>query len=140
MKLLVAALTLALPGAALAQATSDAPPTPAPAQASAPAAKSAGNTVSGLTVEGRKTPQKACASRDHACVEAVVAELKLRYPKELQKWCDTITERAAMTNILVDDLNATTGSPGTRSEAGMFYAPAVAKVACASARPQAAKP
>ena len=127
MKLVIALLAVALPAAALAQPAADAPQTPA----SAGPAKAPANTISGVTVEAAK-PQKACSSRDKACVAMVVAELKARFPNELQKWCDTVKYRAAVTNMNIDDLNGALGSPGTHSEAGQFAPPAVAKVACAS--------
>jgi hypothetical protein len=79
---LVAAL-LAAP-AALAQ------PASAPA---APAAKtpapvpSDGHTVSGVTVEAPRLPTKECNPRDRACINRVVAELRLRYPEQLKRFC-----------------------------------------------------
>lgn len=129
MRLLAAALAASL-ACASAAAAQTAPPAPAP-----PAAK-AGSTVSGVTVEGRKSPPKACSSRDKACIAAVVAELKARFPKELQKWCDTVEYRAAVTNMNIDEINGALNSPGTLSEAGQFAPPAVAKVACARDKPK----
>jgi len=95
------------------------------------------NTVSGVTVEGHKTPSKACSSRDRDCIATVVAELKARFPEQLQKWCQLVEYRAAVTNMNIDDLNGALGSPGTHSEAGNFMPPAVAKVACSADKPRA---
>ena len=121
-------------GAALAQGTDiptveavgDAPTAPP----KAPAANPPGNTVSGVTVAPPKVPPKACSSRDPACVASVVAELKARYPKELQRWCASVAWRTAATNMAIDGLSGS--GPGVLSETGLFYAPQATKVTCAA--------
>src|SRR3569833_2111895 len=90
---IAASLTVALFAASLAKAD---PST----DARTPPTKSEANTVTSLTVEGRKVPSRSCGARDDACVAAVVAELKARYPTQLQKWCDHVQERAAMTDLM----------------------------------------
>ncbi|THD62976.1 hypothetical protein [Phenylobacterium sp.] len=108
------------------EAVGDAPAAPP----KTPATKPSGNTVSGVTVAPPKAAPKACSSRDPACVASVVAELKARYPKELQRWCASVAWRTAATNMAIDGLSGS--GPGVLSEAGLFYAPQVTKVACAS--------
>ena len=122
---LAMALALLTAGAAQAQTA-----------ASRPAPKTGDSTVSGVTVEGRKTPSKTCAARDKDCISVVVAELKARFPEQLQKWCQLVEWRAAATNMNIDDLNGSLNSPGTHSEAGNFMPPAVAKVACSTDKPK----
>ncbi|MBS0361147.1 MAG: hypothetical protein JSR98_07190 [Proteobacteria bacterium] len=132
MKLSAVLLALALPALAQAQAQptvdSTAPHVPA----------GASGTVSGVTVEGRKTPAKACGARDSTCIAAVVAELKARYPKQLQQWCDHVQERAAMTDLMFD--RSADGSPdGHPHENPVPYLPPpVTKVACVADKPAAA--
>jgi hypothetical protein len=116
-----------------ADAQVDPPAQAAPAATPPQPAKPDGHTVSGITVEGSKAPAKSCSSRDKDCVAVIVAELKARYPKELQHWCDLVEYRAANTNMTMDQLNGigTSFSPGQTSVYGRFAPPAVAKLACA---------
>jgi hypothetical protein len=130
--LLSAALVLASP--ALAQTTAD-----TAVAAPAKSAPVAGSTISGVTVEGaRPAVPKSCTSRDKDCIATVVAELKTRYPKELQHWCELVEYRAANTNMTMDQVNGlgTAYSPGQTSVYGRFAPPAVAKVACAVEKPK----
>jgi hypothetical protein len=56
---------------------------PAPATSSTADTK----TVEGLTVMGNRLPTEECSSRDKACINAVVAELKRLYPEQLKRFC-----------------------------------------------------
>ena len=125
---LVLAISLALAllaGAAQAQTKSATVPT-----------KPAGDTVSGVVVEGRKTPSKACSAKDDACVLAVVAELKAHYPEQLQRWCDHVQERAAMNDLMFDrgPDASTDGHP--HPNVVPYLPPPVDKVACVSDKPR----
>jgi hypothetical protein len=106
-------------GAARAQAS------PAAPAAQAPSAKP--KELEGVTVTGRRPPTKSCSSRDDACIAAVVAELKARYPQELQKWCAHVEERAAMNTIMFMEINLDRPHPNVAP----YMPPAVSKVACA---------
>ena len=118
-------------GAAFAQ---PAAPTPSPATTAAAApepvtAASSGKAkqVEGVTVMGKRPELKSCSSRDDDCVAMVVAQLKQRYPKELQKWCEHVEERAAMNTIMFMEINLDRPHPNV----GPYMPPAVAKSACA---------
>ena len=120
---IAASLTVALFAASLAKAD---PST----DARTPPTKSEANTVTSLTVEGRKVPSRSCGARDDACVAAVVAELKARYPTQLQKWCDHVQERAAMTDLMFARA-ADSSSDGHPHENPVPYLPpSVTKAAC----------
>jgi hypothetical protein len=119
-------------GAAFAQSaapTPSAPATPASAAAVPATAAPAGKArqVEGVTVMGKRPELKACSSRDDKCVAMVVAELKQRYPKELQKWCEHVEERAAMNTIMFMEIDPDRPHPNV----GPYMPPAVTKSACA---------
>jgi hypothetical protein len=78
---------------------------PGPGAGAAPAETAAkGKQLEGVTVTGRRLLAKPCSPRDQACVSMVVAELKARYPQELQHWCALVEERAAAANMMGDSL------------------------------------
>lgn len=122
--LLISAVLLASP--ALAQPGADPAPQSPTAQAD-PTPASKAPTVDSLIVQGAPLPKTSCSARDSACVAMVVAELKARYPKELQKWCAFVEQRAAMNELMfdVEDPN----HPHPRAEP--FRAPPITKIACA---------
>ena len=120
---LASALLLAGPGRAQPAAPD---PAAAPAVTAAPA-PAPGKVVEGVTVTGRRLPPKTCSSRDDGCVATVVAELKARYPQELQKWCMHVEERAAMNSIEFMEINLDRPHPNVMP----YLPPAVTKVACA---------
>jgi hypothetical protein len=130
---LAAALTL-LAGVASAQ-TPTAPPAPPapsadPAPAAAPAAKpkTAGDTVSGLTV--LPIPRKACSSRDKDCIAMVVAELKRFYPEQLKQFCFTEQTKAVRNQMVGDQLYESLGV--ARPPPTAFPVSPIVKTACAS--------
>lgn len=123
---LAASIAIALLAAPAVQAQPEAQATAAPPPL-ASEAKPSGNTVSGVTVAPPKAP-KACSSRDKDCIAMVVAELKARYPKELQDYCDKVDWRIAATNMNADDLFQKRFGG---SNAGLFYKAPVLKIACA---------
>jgi hypothetical protein len=105
-------------------------PSPAVPAATAEAKPPAGgNTVSSITVEGKANkPMTACSPRDKDCVAAIVAELKARYPQQLQKWCNHVEERAAMNSMMFMEINLDRPHPNVAP----YLPPAVTKVACAT--------
>lgn len=118
-------------GAAFAQ---PAAPTPSPATTALAAAGPAtaapsgkAKQVEGVTVIGKRPELKSCPARDDNCVAMVVAELKQRYPKELQKWCEHVEERAAMNTIMFMEIDPDRPHPNV----GPYMPPAVTKSACA---------
>jgi hypothetical protein len=125
--LLISASLLAT--AAFAQPAPDAAPAaaqlPPPADAQPP--QPHGKVVDSVTVTGRPGPTKECSPRDKACVAMVVAELKALYPKELQKWCDHVEERAMMNTMMFMEIDPDRPHPNV----GPYMPPAVTKTACA---------
>lgn len=122
--ILISATLLA--GSAFAQSaapTQNAPTTPAAAEPAGGKARQ----VEGVTVMGKRPELKACSPRDDNCVAMVVAELKQRYPKELQKWCEHVEERAAMNTIMFMEIDPDRPHPNV----GPYMPPAVTKSACA---------
>jgi hypothetical protein len=89
-----------------------------------------GRVVEGVTVTGRRLPAKSCSSRDDACIATVAAELKAKYPKQLQQWCDHVEERAMMNNMEFMEINLDRPHPNVQP----YMPPAVTKVACAPDR------
>lgn len=122
--------TTLIAGAAFAQSVAPTPgvPTP-PAAAERATGATAGKArqVEGVTVLGKRAEPKACSSRDDNCIAMVVAELKQRYPKELQKWCEHVKERAAMNSIMFMEIDLDRPHPNV----GPYMPPAVTKSACA---------
>ena len=112
------AASLAASGAFAQSVANPTPATPALAQ---------GKALEGITVTGRRAPAKSCSSRDDACIATVVAELRARYPQELQKWCAHVEERAAMNSLMFMEINLDRPHPNVAP----YLPPAVAKVACA---------
>ena len=121
------ALSLFTVGAARAQ-------TVAPSQ---PAKATSGGTVSGVTVEGRKAREKACSARDKDCIASVVAELRARFPVQLQNWCVHVQERAAMTDLMFDRSGDASPDGHPHENPLPYLPPPVTKLACASDPPSA---
>jgi hypothetical protein len=128
----LAAAILVLPFAAAAQGV---PPAHSAATESAPASAPApkpppdGRTVSGVTVTPAPV-SKPCSSRDKACIELVVAELKRRYPVELKRFCFQRDMRAIRSRVLNDELLADLGDSGPGVPTA-FGVNAALKTACA---------
>jgi hypothetical protein len=127
--LLIAATLLASPALAqpaVAPASPTAPvatPPTSPAPAAVP-----GTKLEGVTVTGKRPSKGQCAEKDQACTLAVIAELKLRYPEQLKRWCNQVRDGAMWANI-----EQTSLFPGNHPGlGGSFQPPAVTKLACAS--------
>ena len=43
--------------------------------------------LEGVVVTGKHKPMRQCAEKDTACVQAVMTELKQRFPEQLKVWC-----------------------------------------------------
>jgi hypothetical protein len=107
----IIALLMVLAGAAAAQAP---PATPA--------------NVPGVTVTGKRLVLKPCSERDKACIAAVIAELKARYPDQLASWCST-QDLVVMKKNLNPEMFTSDNLPAL---SGQFDAPGATKQACAS--------
>jgi hypothetical protein len=59
----------------------------APAVARAADAPVPPKKLEGVVVIGKPKPMRQCAAKDTPCVEAVMAQLKQRFPEQLKVWC-----------------------------------------------------
>ena len=127
--LLVAGMLFASPAFGQPAAAPTTPTTPAVATpAASPPAAAPGTKLEGVTVTGKRPPKGQCAEKDQACTLAVIAELKLRYPEQLKRWCNQVRDGAMWANTEQSAL-----FPGNHPGlGGSFQPPAVTKLACAS--------
>jgi hypothetical protein len=100
--------------------------TPALPQSKAPAP---GHEVSGVVVPAQPKSLSSCHERDNACITAVVAELKQRYPEQLRRWCNNQKDMANRANLQAGDVIMGTQFHGPQER--NFDPPEVTKIACA---------
>jgi hypothetical protein len=61
--------------------------------------------VQDLTVTGKRPPPlKTCREDDETCIQAVVTELKLRFPKQFAHWCLAKALQPLSDELIVQDL------------------------------------
>jgi hypothetical protein len=127
--LLVAATLFAGPAFGQPAAAPTTPTAPAAATPTASAtAVAPGTKLEGVTVTGKRPLKGQCGEKDQACTLAVIAELKLRYPEQLKRWCNQVRDGAMWANIEQSAL-----FPGNHPGlGGSFQPPAVTKLACAT--------
>lgn len=86
------------------------------------------HTVTGVTVEAPKLPTKECSPKDKACINLVIAELKLRYPEQLKRFCFAREMRGLRNEMAFGAEDAT--QSGTDYSIGPSL-----KLACANDKP-----